>query len=66
MEADALAAFGRQFGVDVKRSGTSATDIEHNLRTVVLDRDRRIIDVMTGSSWTAADLDAQLAAVDAR
>jgi len=66
MEAEAMAAFGRQFGVDVKRGGTSAADIEHNLRTVVLDRDRRIVDIRTGTMWTAADLDAQLTAVDAR
>lgn len=66
MEAEALTAFGRQFGVDVKRTGPSAADLEHNLRTVVLDRDRRIIDVMTGSAWTAADLDARLAAMDAK
>jgi protein SCO1/2 len=66
MAPEAMAAFGRQFGVDVKRSGASAADIEHNLRTVVLDRDRRIIDVLTGSTWTAGDLEAQLAAVDAQ
>jgi len=66
MDPQAMAAFGRQFGVDVKRSGTSAADLEHNLRTVVLDRDRRIIDVLTGSGWTAADLDRQLAAADTK
>jgi len=66
MEPEAMAAFGHQFGLDVRRSGAAAADIEHNLRTVVLDRDRRIIDIRTGAAWTAVDLESQLTEVDAR
>ncbi len=51
-----IAAFGRQFGLDVRQTGTAPADIEHNLRTVVLDRNRRIVETRTGSGWTAADL----------
>ncbi len=55
-----MATFGRQFGLDVQQTGSGPTDIEHNLRTVVLDRHRRIVEMRTGSRWTAADLLATL------
>ena len=61
--ADQLSAFGRQFGLDVRQSGPLPADIEHNLRTVILDRNRRIVEVLTGSGWTTADLLAKLHAV---
>ena len=51
-----IAAFGRQFGLDVRQTGPAPADIEHNLRTVVLDRNRRIVETRTGTGWTAADL----------
>ena len=56
MPAAELTAFGRQFGLDVRQSGSAPADIEHNLRTVVLDRNRRIVEMRRGSSWTAAEL----------
>ena len=58
-----MAIFGRQFGLDVRQIGPAPVDIEHNLRTVVLDRDRRVVEVRTGTGWTAADLVARLRAV---
>ena len=58
-----IAAFGRQFGIDVRQTGPAPADIEHNLRTVVLDRNRRIVETRTGSGWTAADLLARLRTV---
>ena len=61
--ADQLTAFGRQFGLDVRQSGPLPADIEHNLRTVILDRNRRIVEVLTGSAWTTDDLLAKLRAV---
>ena len=61
--ADQVTAFGRQFGLDVRQSGPLPVDIEHNLRTVILDRNRRIVEVLTGSGWTTADLLAKLRAV---
>ena len=54
--ADAIASFGHQFGLDVRNSGTGAADIEHNLRTIILDRDRRIVEMLTGATWTASEL----------
>jgi protein SCO1/2 len=53
---DEVAAFGHQFGLDVRKSGTGAADIEHNLRTIILDRDRRVVEMLTGAQWTAGEL----------
>ena len=58
-----LSAFGRQFGLDVRQSGPLPADIEHNLRTVIVGKDRRIVEVLTGSGWTTAALLAKLRAV---
>lgn len=58
-----IAIFGRQFGLDVRQTGSAPADIQHNLRTVVLDRNRRIVETRTGTGWTAADLVARLRAV---
>ena len=51
-----IAAFGRHFGLDVRQTGSAPADIEHNLRTVVIDRQRRIVETRTGSGLTAADV----------
>ncbi len=53
---DQVAAFGHQFGLDVNKTGAAAADITHNLRTIVLDKDRRIVEMLTGAQWTAAEL----------
>ena len=59
---EAIASFGRQFGLDVRQTGEGPADIEHNLRTIVLDSDRRIVEMLTGSGWTASQVVARLAA----
>jgi len=64
-EAD-LAAFGRQFGLDIRRAGDGPADIEHNLRTIVVDRDRTVLEMLTGAGWSARALAGRLAAVAAR
>src|SRR4029078_9744908 len=53
--ADAIDAFGRQFGLAVTRSWSEPSGIEHNLRTVILDPDLRIVAVLTGSDWPASE-----------
>jgi protein SCO1 len=58
-----MAVFSRQFGLDVRQTGSAPADIEHNLRTSILDRNRRIVEVRTGTGWTAADLLARLRTV---
>jgi protein SCO1/2 len=58
--ADAIDAFGRQFGVAVTRTSSEPSGIEHNLRTVILTPDLRIVAVLTGSDWPASDAVAAL------
>jgi protein SCO1/2 len=54
--ADEVARFGHLFGLDIRASATGAADIEHNLRTIILDRDRRVVEMLTGAQWTAGEL----------
>ena len=54
-EPAAVDAFGRQFGLAVTRTSAEPTGIEHNLRTVVLDRHQRIVQVLTGADWQVGD-----------
>ena len=49
-------AFGRQFGIVVRRGDGSPNDIEHNLRTIVVSRDGRIVHVEDGAAWRVEDL----------
>ena len=58
---DALSAFGRQFGLAATRSGNAPADVEHNLRTVVLSPERRVVRIFTGSGWTAEEVLGALA-----
>jgi protein SCO1 len=53
---EAIDGFGRQFGLAVTRTSSEPFGIEHNLRTVVLDSKRRIVQVLTGSDWRVSDL----------
>ena len=53
--ADAIDTFGRQFGFAVTRTSNEPSGIEHNLRTVILDPDLRIVAVLTGSDWSVSD-----------
>ena len=48
--------FGRQFGIIVRRGDGSPNDIEHNLRTIVVSRDGRIVHVEDGAAWRVEDL----------
>jgi protein SCO1 len=58
--ADAIDGFGRQFGLAVTRTSSEPSGIEHNLRTVILDPDLRIVAMLTGSEWPASDAVAAL------
>jgi protein SCO1/2 len=53
--ADAIDGFGRQFGLAVTRTSSEPSGIEHNLRTVILDPDLRIVAMLTGSDWAASE-----------
>ena len=52
--------FGRQFGLSVIRASGQPADIEHNLRTIVVDRRGRIVHVETGALWSVDDLSTAL------
>jgi len=53
--ADAIDGFGRQFGLAVTRTSSEPSGIEHNLRTVILDPDLRIVAMLTGSDWAPTE-----------
>ena len=56
--------FAAKFGVGVVREGSEPGDITHNLRTVLIGADRKIIKIYGGSDWsTATVLDDLRAAV---
>ncbi len=48
--------FAARFGVAVTRSGSTAADIMHNLRTIVAGADGRIRALHSGTDWTAAQV----------
>jgi protein SCO1 len=49
-------AFGQQFGVSVTRGSGTPADIEHNLRTIVVSREGRIVHIENGAAWRVEDL----------
>ena len=57
--------FGSQLGIYVEHNPQSAIDITHNLRTVVIDPDGRLVKVHNGNSWTPSELVADLSAIPA-
>jgi protein SCO1/2 len=64
-EPEEVSRFASQFGVYVERNPQSAADITHNLITVVVDPDGRLVTRHTGNDWTPAQLVADLAAAPA-
>jgi protein SCO1/2 len=44
--------FAAKFGVGVVRDGAAADDITHNLRTVLIGADRKIIKIYPGGDWS--------------
>ena len=53
---DEIELFAARFGVAVTRSGNTAADIMHNLRTIVAGADGRIHALHSGSDWTPAEI----------
>jgi protein SCO1 len=50
--ADRVEAWGARFGLSVIRDATDPSDITHNLRTAVIDRQGRLVTVLDGNRWT--------------
>jgi len=64
-EPAAINTFGSQLGIYVEHNPESPIDITHNLRTVIVDPDGRLVKVHNGNSWTPSELVADLTAVPA-
>jgi protein SCO1 len=65
-ERDGIDRFAARFGVSITREGTTAAEITHNLRTVVIDAAGRVAKVYTGLDWDPAQVFADLAALAPR
>lgn len=64
-EPDEVARFASQFGVYIERNPQRPADITHNLITVVVGPDGRLITRHTGNDWTPTQLVADLEAAPA-
>lgn len=55
-EQEAIDRLGAAFGVSIIREDADLTEIVHNLRTAVIDREGRLVKVFTGNEWTPEEL----------
>jgi protein SCO1/2 len=51
-DRDEIDRFASRFGVQVSRALNDPRDITHNLRTVIIDRDGKLVRVFTGNDWS--------------
>ena len=58
-------AFASQLGLYVQRTGNTAADITHNLRTAIVDAEGRLVKAYSGNDWTPSQLVADLKATPA-
>ena len=47
--------FAAQFGITIMRNDADARDITHNLRTAVIAPDGKLVEILSGNSWTPAE-----------
>ena len=59
-DRDDVDQFSARFGVQVGRALTDAKDITHNLRTVIIGADGKLLKIYTGNDWTPAQILADL------
>jgi protein SCO1/2 len=59
-QQDAIDRFASAFGVSIIREDVPMTEIMHNLRTAVIDREGRLVRVFTGNEWTPEELIATM------
>ncbi|HEY6214962.1 MAG TPA: SCO family protein [Vicinamibacterales bacterium] len=55
-DRDAIDRFAARFGVSVSRAMNDPNDITHNLRTVIIDKDGKLVKSYTGNDWTPAQI----------
>ena len=61
---DEVLAFARRFGVTVEPAEPGDM-MPHNLRTAILDAEGRLVKTYSGTTWTPAELVADLTAAPA-
>lgn len=61
-----VAAFGAQFGLSVVREGADRSNITHNLRTLLVDRDGKLAKSYNGGEWLPSEVVNDLLALAAR
>jgi protein SCO1/2 len=59
-DRDDIDQFGARFGVSVSRALSDARDIAHNLRTVIIGADGKLVKVYTGNDWSPEQVLADL------
>jgi protein SCO1/2 len=59
-DPDAIEKFGGRFGVFVTRASNDPRDITHNLRTVIVGPDGKIVKIYAGNEWTPDEILADL------
>lgn len=60
-DRDDIDRFAARFGVSIVRDPGDATDITHNLRTAIVDKQGTVVKIYTGNDWTPEQLLADLA-----
>src|SRR5258707_8762287 len=58
-DRDAVDQFAARFGVSVARAMNDPRDITHNLRTVIIDADGKLVKVYTGNDWSPEQILAE-------
>ena len=51
-ERAAIDEWAARFGVSISRALNDASDITHNMRTVILDRQGNLVQSYSGNAWT--------------
>ena len=62
-DRDEVDKFAARFGVSVGRALNNPRDITHNLRTVIIDGDGKLVKVYTGNEWSPETVLADLKAL---
>jgi protein SCO1 len=59
-DRDDIDKFASRFGVTIARDSTDPKNITHNLRTVIIDADGKVVKAYTGNEWTPDQILADL------
>jgi len=62
-DRDEVDQFAMRFGVSIARAMNDPRDITHNLRTVIIDADGKLVKVYTGNDWSPEQVLSDLKSV---